>query len=182
MQATVLSRNPISFAGSAKGLEKFFELEHWRVNVDGREDDRIIWQRGEFVFVVAITPQKAVVLIREYKQAVEQTILCLPAGRIKKNETAGGAGQRELLEETGYAGREDFCHVFGPFFNSPDKSTERHYVVLVLDAVRQGDPAPEESETILGVQLCELAQAKSKLFVGMNRMAVDVAEEFMKNQ
>ncbi len=118
-------------------------------------------------------------LNREYKQAVEQTLLCLPAGGKKDNESPQAVALRELREESGYASTEDHCHVFGPFFNSPDKSTERHYVVVVLGAVSKGSPTPEESETILGVQLCDADSAKEKLSIGMHRMAMDVANEFL---
>lgn len=179
LNVVVLARQPVVFAGNATGLEKFFELEHWRVRAGDREDDRVVWARGEFVLVVAITPQKEVVLIREYKQAVEQTLLCIPAGRKKKNESPQESALRELKEETGYTGTG--CHVFGPYLNSPDKSTERHYVVVVFDAVRQGEATPEENETILGVQLHSVQTevqeqlVVEKLLIGMHHMAMTVA-------
>ncbi|MBI2047569.1 MAG: NUDIX hydrolase [Parcubacteria group bacterium] len=181
-KATVLEKRPICFVGDASGLEPFFKLEHWRVNCDGREDDRVVWTRGDFVLVVAITPKNEVVLIREYKQAIEQIVLCVPAGGREKGEDIGAAGLRELKEESGYTSHTGRCHVFGPFFNSPDKSTERHYVLVVTDAEIQGAPAPEESETILGVQLCGLKDAKKKIVVGMHRLAVDVAIEFLADR
>ena len=98
----VLKKEPIRFSGGASGLERFFKLEHWRVNCEGQEDDRVVWTRGDFVLVVAITPKQEVVLIREYKQAIEQAVLCLPAGGKKKDESPREAGLRELREESGY--------------------------------------------------------------------------------
>jgi len=135
--------------------------------------------RGEFVLIVAITPDQKVVLVREYKQAVEQVLLGLPAGAVKKGESPTDAALRELREESGYVGDTDSCQAFGPFFNSPDKSTEKHHVVLVRGVWKQGPADPEESETILGVQLCDRKIAKSKMQIGMHRMAVDVALEFL---
>ena len=59
------------------------------------------------------------------------------------------------------------------------KSTERHFVVAVMDVKKAGEAAPEECETILGVQLHPLAEAKEKMTVGLHRMAVaEVAELF----
>ncbi|OGZ72566.1 MAG: hypothetical protein A2908_01695 [Candidatus Staskawiczbacteria bacterium RIFCSPLOWO2_01_FULL_38_12b] len=177
MQANVLSKTPIAFAPTATGLEKFFKLEHWRVKVDDREDDRIIWRRGDFVLIVAITKDAQVVLILEYKQAVEKVLLCIPAGAVKKDEKPEVAALRELRKETGFTGAEKECRVLGPFYNSPDKSTERHFVVVVTDAIRQGEATPEECETILGVQLCPLIGAKDKLEVGLHYMAVAMVTE-----
>ncbi|MBI2439191.1 MAG: NUDIX hydrolase [Candidatus Moranbacteria bacterium] len=158
-------------------MEGFFRLEHWRVRVDNREDDRVIWKRGEFVLVVPVTEDDQVVLIREYKQAVEQVLLCLPAGGKKKDETPQAAALRELREETGCVGEEGNCRVFGPFFNSPDKSTEKHFVVVVTGVKNGGTPTPEEAETILGSQLSPRGETKEKLLVGLHRMALDVAND-----
>ncbi len=180
VDAKILCKKPIAFAPPWAGMESFFQLEHWRVRVGNREDDRIVWKRGDFVIVVAITDSGNVVLNREYKQAVEQTLLCLPTGGKKKDETPKAAAIRELREESGYtSSTENHCHVFGPFFNSPDKSTERHYVVVVLGAVSEGSPTPDESETILGTQLCPVDKTKDKLMIGLHRMAMDIASEFL---
>lgn len=178
LKVEVLSDEPVQFAGKAAGLEGFFSLRHRVVRIGERVDDRVYWSRGEFVLIVALTPERDVVLIREYKQAAEKVLLCVPAGKIKNDgETPAQAALRELQEETGYTALG--YKVFGPFYNSPDKSTEKHHVVLIYGAKRAGGPAPEESETILGVQLCPAHKAKEKLLVGLHRMAVDVATDYM---
>ena len=96
----VLTRDQITFAGDAAGLENFFKLEHWHVRVGDRESDRIVWRRGDFVLVVAVTPEKKIVTIREYKQAAQKFLLGLPAGAVRgRSETSYGAAVRELREE-----------------------------------------------------------------------------------
>lgn len=180
-EISILKRWPIRFADEAAGKENFFMLEHWRVKVGDREDSRIIWRRGDFVLIVAVTADKNVVLNREYKQAAERVFLCLPAGAIKKGEKPTVAALRELLEESGYTAEENDCCAIGPFFNSPDKSTERHFVVVIKNAARSGESAPEESETLLGVQLCPLVNAKEKMEIGLHRMAIDVATEYLEH-
>ncbi len=178
----ILSKDPIQFAGKAGGLEKFFKLEHWRVKVgDRKPDDRVVWKRGDFVLIVAVTQDGNIVLNREYKQAVERVFLCLPAGAVKKGEKPSTAALRELLEETGYAADEKNCHVIGPFFNSPDKSTERHFVVVVQNAMRQGESDPEESETLLGVQLHQLGlDTMRKMEIGLHCMAIKEATDYLE--
>ena len=166
---TVLSQTPIAFAGKHAGLEKFFQLEQWNVeDPAGGKSDRIVWKRGDFVLIIALTPNDDVVLIEEYKQAVQQLLLGLPAGRVKKDETPIEAALRELPKKTGYFGNEENCEVVGPFLNSPDKSTERHFVVLVGDVSKEG----EADETILGVKLLPFTDVGEKLQIGLHRMAV----------
>lgn len=172
----VLERKPIVFTGSAAGLEKFFKLEHWKTQEqDGTQSDRIIWRRGQFVLIVAITNSGKVIFIREYKQAIEREIACLPAGAVKKDETPIDAALRELREETGYVGIPHNCQFFGPFLNSPDKSTEQHYVVLVEKAIQEGSSDTETGERIWGVDLYSQREAASRTNVGLHIMALHVA-------
>ncbi|MBI2053765.1 MAG: NUDIX hydrolase [Candidatus Staskawiczbacteria bacterium] len=175
----VLSKNPVKFAGEQSGLEKFFKLEHWKVQHEKRRvEDRIVWKRGGFVLVVAITENQEVVLIREYKNAAGLIFHCLPAGGQNKGETPAEAALRELKEETGYIGCINHCRVFGPFFNIPDKSTEQHNIVVVTD-VQKGLAEPEESEKIVSVEICCWPIAKKKLLILTHYAAMDIAYRFL---
>lgn len=176
LEPLILKKESISFAGNAAGLEKFFQLEHRKVlDQNGTQSDRIIWRRGDFVLIVAITEKEEFVLIKEYKQAVEKAIWCIPAGSVKKGETPKAAALRELREETGYTGLEEKCLVSEPFYNSPDKSTERHFVVVVTGALKAGEATPERSETIICTELFHLEKVLDVLSVGLHWMAVALA-------
>lgn len=57
-----------------------------------------------WVTIVALTPDEQVVLVRQYRHGIQQTVLELPAGVVEATDTSPlAAVQRELLEETGYA-------------------------------------------------------------------------------
>ena len=58
-----------------------------------------------WVNVVALTPDHHVVLVRQYRHGIQQTVVELPCGTVEATDTSPlAAVQRELLEETGYAG------------------------------------------------------------------------------
>jgi len=72
---------------------------------DGRViDDFYTLDMPDFVVIAALTPTGKVIAERHYKHGVRQVVLALPAGYIDEGEVPLTAGQRELLEETGYSG------------------------------------------------------------------------------
>ncbi len=58
----------------------------------------------ESVMLVALTDDGAVVLVEEFRPAVDASVICLPAGLVGDEgpEEAESAARRELSEETGY--------------------------------------------------------------------------------
>ena len=69
---------------------------------------------GGGVIIVAVTPEDRILLVEQYRAAIESKTIEMPAGLVgdlahAADEHAVEAAQRELLEETGYdAGRIEF--------------------------------------------------------------------------
>lgn len=117
---------------------------------DGTEFDRDIVHHPGAVSVVAVDDEQQVVLVRQYRAALDQWILELPAGKLDiDGEDPMACAQRELAEEVGLAA--DRWEPLATFHHSPGFCDElgRVYLARGLTAVpddRQG--LEERSMTI----------------------------------
>lgn len=68
----------------------------------GRRSTREIVEHPGAVAVIAVTREKELVLVRQFRKPAESILLEVPAGVPKKGESAEDCARRELEEETGY--------------------------------------------------------------------------------
>ena len=74
---------------------------------DGRiNHEYYVLEYPDWVNIIAITKNGRIVMERQYRHALGNTCYELPCGVIEAGETPLEAAQRELLEETGFAGGE----------------------------------------------------------------------------
>jgi ADP-ribose pyrophosphatase len=108
----------------------------------GLEREFEIKLEGDTAVVLALTAQRRVVLVREFRPGVETYLLELPGGAVDAGEEPLEAARRELLEETGFAGELE------PAGSMVDcaYSTRYRHVFTVRDAERIAEPQPEEGE------------------------------------
>lgn len=79
------------------------DLEVHQVELpDGQTATRELVYHNGAVAICAVTPNNEVLLVKQYRKAVEQTLLEIPAGKLEKHEEREEAAKRELEEETGY--------------------------------------------------------------------------------
>lgn len=85
------------------------------------------------VIVLAITEQGEILVIRQYRPALNKWTLELPSGGIDDGETPEQAAARELYEETGYrAGEVDLLIDGFIFLNRSDARTYAFYARRVV--------------------------------------------------
>ena len=127
---------------------------------DGSErPDYFVVDERSGTLVVAVTKRDEVLLVGQYRPAVEAFLWELPAGALEPGEADPQArAQAELREETGFVAAEWLA--LGTFHAAPHRSTETDYCYLALSARRVGaqDLDPGESVRVRRVPLEELDQ------------------------
>ena len=73
--------------------------------------------------VVAITAEGEVLLVKQFREAVRQELLEIPAGIVEEGESREDCVARELLEETGY--RATKLEHLGTIYTSPGFTNEK---------------------------------------------------------
>jgi ADP-ribose pyrophosphatase len=88
---------------------------------------------GTWVNVIALTKDREVLLVKQYRHGAEQVMLEIPAGVMDPDdESPEQAARRELLEETGYTS-DRFIEV-GRVYPNPATHNNLTYSFLALDA------------------------------------------------
>lgn len=98
---------------------------------NGKTTTREIIEHADCVAVVALDEQKNVVLVRQLREAVDKTLLEIPAGGIDPGEEPVDAVRRELQEEIGFLPQK--IERLGGFYATPGYGTEYLYLYLATD-------------------------------------------------
>jgi len=69
---------------------------------DGRAIQREVVEHHGAVAIVPMLDSETILMIRQYRPAVNEVLLEIPAGTLEPNEEAEACAARELEEETGY--------------------------------------------------------------------------------
>jgi len=97
----------------------------------GQETTREIVEHSECVAIVAIDVDDNVLLVSQFREAVEKELLEIPAGGIDHGEDPVAAVVREMQEETGYLPGK--VERLGGFYLAPGYCTEYLHLYLATD-------------------------------------------------
>jgi ADP-ribose pyrophosphatase len=111
----------------------------------------------DYAAVVALTEDDQVLIVRQYRPAVERYTLELPSGLVDPGETPAEAAKRELLEETGY--EAPAVEDLGPMLPDTGRLGNRIYTCVAKGVRRVPGRSPEEGIEVLTWPLDELSRA-----------------------
>lgn len=97
----------------------------------GQKSIREVVKHSGGVVIIAFKDEKTILLVKQYRYPIKETVLELPAGKLEKGEDPFEAAKRELEEETGYCANK--WESLGYINTSPGFSDEKLYLYLAQD-------------------------------------------------
>jgi len=161
---------------------KVVKLYRDRVRLpDGREAtwERIVHQGA--VGIVPLLENGNVLLVRQYRNALDDVILEIPAGKLEPGEAPDDCADRELVEEVNMRAGE--LIKLSEFYNSPGYSNEYFHLYLASDlSPEQGETEEDEFLEIEEISLSDalgmvtdgyIVDAKSVMGLALTRLYLD---------
>ncbi|MBE9231051.1 NUDIX hydrolase [Cuspidothrix issatschenkoi LEGE 03284] len=142
-----------------KGRKFNFEVNRLRLPNKSEGEWECIRHPGG-ALAIPITTEGKLVLVRQYRFAVQGRLLEFPAGTVEANEDPLETVEREIQEETGYVAHK--WDKLGEFFLAPGYSDEIIYAFIARDLeLLETPPEKDEDEDMQIVLLTpeELEQA-----------------------
>ena len=112
---------------------------------DMKYSKREIVEHPNGVATIPILNDDKMIMVKQYRKAVEKVMLEIPAGILEVNEEPKEAALRELREETGYY--TDKIKYMMEFYTSPGYCDEKIYLFLATD-LKEGEAMPDPGESV----------------------------------
>src|SRR5690606_21440948 len=110
------------------------------------------------VAVIAITDEGKLVLVEQYRKALNRSIIEIPAGKIEPGEDIEVTALRELEEETGYgANRFEFLQSFA---TSPGFANEIIHIFVAEELYKIDKPAAGDEDEFIQLYECTIEEAE----------------------
>ncbi|MEH7301404.1 NUDIX hydrolase [Neobacillus drentensis] len=154
---------------------------------NGKQSKREIIKHPGAVAILAITDDKKVVMVEQYRKALERTIVEIPAGKLEKGEEPAICARRELEEETGY--ECESLELLTSFYTSPGFADEIVHVYLATGLTKKENSAALDEDEFVNLEELTLEEAqqyvqKQKIYDAKTIFAVQYLQlqEALKNK
>lgn len=109
----------------------------------------LIFHRGA-VCVLAVTPEDKIILVKQYRKAIEKVSYEIPAGKLEVGESGSEceAAARELEEETGYQGELTFLY---QFYSAIGFCNEKLKLYLATNLRKVETPRPKDDDEFITI-------------------------------
>lgn len=126
-------------------------------------DKMIIIESEDSANVIALTPEKQILFVRQFRFGIRDFTVELPGGLVESGEEQAIAVQRELEEETGYTSQK--WHSLGKIPSNPVFMNSFIHHWVATEAIKTSEVQWDESEDI-ELLLIPLEEARERLYQG----------------
>ena len=161
VSAQLIDRS-IPFSGRLLRVELDQAQEPVGPNEYGPVVHREVVRHPGAVAIVAMNPERELVLVRQYRYAAGRFLLEIPAGTLEPGEHPEDTARRELREETGYTAEN--LRSLGSFFSAPGFCDEVIYL-FVADGLTPGEQDTDFGEEIDLVEI-PIEEGRRRLAAG----------------
>ncbi len=135
----------------------------------GRKYRYVVTNLPEFSVVGAVTKEGKILIVRQFRPGPGHYTYDLPAGMIDPGDTPLETARKELLEETGYAGRiEAVTTAYVTAY-----STARKHIFLAFDCEKVAEP--EVDPGVVGEPMSISQEAFARILKSGELLDLDVA-------
>ncbi|WP_077618682.1 NUDIX hydrolase [Bacillus sinesaloumensis] len=116
---------------------------------NGHTSKRELIKHPGAVAVLALTDDNKLLMVQQYRKALEKVIVEIPAGKLEKGELPEVTARRELEEETGYV-----CETLTPlisFYTSPGFADELVHLFIAKGLKKIENPAGLDEDEFVDV-------------------------------
>lgn len=138
---------------------------------NGKESGREVVEFSGAVAIVPVTEAMEVLMVSQYRYAVGEVLMEIPAGKMDRQESPEQCAHRELKEETGCTASS--LTKLSEFYTTPGFTTELMHVYLA-QGLTFGEQNPDEDEFVK-VEVVPLKEAIQKIFDGQIRDGKTIA-------
>jgi len=124
---------------------------------NGKTSKREVVKHPGAVAVIAVTNEGKIVLVRQYRKAMNRVLIEIPAGKLEKGESPVKTARRELEEETGY--RCETMHHLISFYTSPGFADELVHIYIAENLSKLEETAALDEDEFVEVLEVTLDEA-----------------------
>lgn len=152
--------------------ERIYEGKIINLKVDevslpnGHTSKRELIEHPGAVAIVAITAEKKIIMVEQYRKALERSIIEVPAGKLEKGEEPETTARRELEEETGYTA--DSLQLIQSFSTSPGFADEVVHLFFAEGLRKSESGAVTDDDEF--VELMEVTVEEAEQMMQENRI------------
>ncbi|WP_161978517.1 NUDIX hydrolase [Streptococcus sp. S784/96/1] len=115
----------------------------------GQAKRELIFHKGA-VAILAVTPDDKIIIVKQYRKAIEKISYEIPAGKLEVGEHGSEteAALRELEEETGYTAALNLLY---EFYTAIGFCNEKIRLYMATDLVKVPNPRPKDDDEVLEI-------------------------------